>query len=245
METILRATALAAILVMSLGLLLQAVGRQFQPEGDSLLRGFKTRTLAMELIRDKTEVERILGVHNEWNRVVMRRVQLVDFAFIASYWLLFTLSGALLVESPIRYSTFLGIAASACATIAALCDVWEDVFILKLTSIDLSSTGDAVQSLIDACRHAAQTKWSLLFLAMPLLSPLFLFRTDWKSFSSILSFLAGILLAATGAVGLITLPRGGAIEMATRLMSLTLLILSVVLMSSATQPGAFLSRHSY
>ena len=234
METVVRVSALAAIVVLLVGLLLQAVASQFQPVGpDGLARGFKNRGLAMELARSTSEVERILGKTNSWNREVMRQLQVFDFAFIACYWLLFTLIAILLAQCRFSLAWPLAIGATICAGAAAVCDVWEDVFILKVTRVlDL----DAAQGLIDKCRHAAQWKWSLLFVAMLLLSSLFWHRADWRSLFGFVCGIAGLLLVATGAYGLISLPSDGYFEGAAKLMGLALLVLTIVLGWSAFQP---------
>lgn len=241
METVLRAAALAAVVVLLVGVLLKTVASQFQPvDPDGLLRDFKTRGLAMELVRAPAEVDRILGNQNNWNREVMTQQQFVDFAFIAAYWLLFVLSAVLLGQFKFEYAKYGAILVTICASAAAVCDVWEDVFILKL----VKATGaDPIQSWIDACRHFALGKWSLLFAAMLLLSPLFWWRPDWKTFTGFLFVVAGFLLVATGAaglIGLLSLSSGTAIEGATKLMGLSMLALTIILGWCAFQPARLL-----
>jgi hypothetical protein len=238
MDTIVRVGAVAAVVVLLIGLFLQLVGSRFQPVGhNELARGFKHRGLAMQLARSTAEVEKILGT-DPGNREVMRRVQAFDFAFIPSYWLLFTLSAVLLAQCRFAFATPLAILATICAAAAAVCDVWEDVFILKVT--DLANLAGA-QPLIDACRHASQWKWSLIFAAMLLLSPLFLFRTDLRSFLGFACAIAGLLLVVSGSYGLLSLPRGGAIEGAGGLMALAFAGLTIVLGWAWFQPELFLS----
>ncbi len=240
METVLDASAIAAVVAVLLGILLKMVASQFQPvHPDGFRQGFKTRGLAMELVRDPLDVELILGKENTWNREVMRQEQYVDFAFIASYWVLFLLTGLLLWGSHVPYAKLLAIVAVGCATVAAAFDIREDIFILKLTMADLVHPPKDLAGMIHSCRHAAIWKWSLLFAAMLSLSPL-LWYGHWKMGPSFFFCAAGILLAVAGLYGLLSLTADSAIEGATKLMGLTVFALTIILGWAAFQPERLL-----
>lgn len=239
METILRVTALAAVAVTALGLVLEAIAGQFHPvEPDGLFRAFTKRGLAMELASSPDEVRRILGEEqNLWNREVMRQQQAVDFMFIAAYWLLFTLSAVFLAQRQFPHADLAAVVATLLATAGAVCDVWENVFILKITKATLD---ESAQPLIDQCRTAALWKWRLLFLAMLLLSAVFLGRKDWSTLAGVWFWIPGVLMAVAGVWGLAALPFGGELERALKVMSLGLFTLVIVFVWCAFRPARFL-----
>jgi hypothetical protein len=219
MEIVVRASAVVAVALMVVAIVMESIKRGFLRSGRAKLdRGFTERGLAMELAQSPAEVELILagkgGDENEANREVMRSLQAADFVFIAAYWLLFTLAAVLLTERRFPFSTLVAVAATILATIAAVCDVWEDIFILKITRSVLDATA---QPLIDRCRTAALWKWNLLFLALILLSSLFLARSDWRTATGIALAIPGLLIAAAGVCGLVTVPSGAAVENAMKL----------------------------
>ena len=196
----------------------------------------------MELAQSPAEVELVFGDRDgekkQTNRQVMRRIQAADFAFIAAYWMLFTLAAVLLAERHFPLATTIAAAATVFATVAAACDVWEDVFIIKITQSALDASA---QTLIDHCRTAALWKWNLLFLAMILLSSLFLGRTDWRTLTGVALAIPGLLIAAAGLYGLVTLPSGGAVENAMKVMAAGLLALTIAFSWAAFDPDRFLA----
>jgi hypothetical protein len=242
MEIIVRVAAVAAIALLALGFVLQSISGKFEPPGPAkLVRNFTKRGLAMELAKSPAEVELVFGDQkggkNQNNRKVMRHIQAADFGFIAAYWMLFTLTAVLLAERHFPLATAVAAAATVFATIAAACDVWEDVFIIKITQSALDASA---QPLIDHCRTAALWKWNLLFLAMTLLSSLFLGRTDWRTLTGVALSIPGLLIAAAGIYGLVTLPSGGAVENAMKVMAAGLLALTIAFSWAAFEQDRFL-----
>src|SRR6185295_16624548 len=171
MDTVVRASAVAAVLALLLGIVLSVIGSKIKP-ARPLAQGFHNPGLAMELAQSAAEVKLILS-DSEDNRTALRWAQAVDFFFIASYWLLFTLSAVLLAQRQFPMAKWLAAAATVFAAGAAVADVWEDLYILKILD------DPTVQTLIDHCRTAALIKWNLIFLAMILLSTLFFGRGIW------------------------------------------------------------------
>jgi hypothetical protein len=210
-DIVIRVAAATTVALIVVALVLQSIKGGFQPPGlANLNRGFTDRGLAMQLARSPAEVQLILadqgGEQNAANRGVMRWLQVADFVFIAAYWLLFTLAAVLVTERRFPSSTLIAVAATIFASAAAVCDVWEDVFIVKITRSLLDAS---TQPLIDHCRTASLWKWSLLFLVMILLSSLFLGRSDWRTVTGAALTIPGLLIAVAGAWGLVTLSSGG------------------------------------
>jgi hypothetical protein len=171
-------------------------------EHDDLPRGFTSPVLAMQMARSMQEVEMIVGEPGHSDRSEMRDQQYMDFAFIAAYWLEFSLISVLLGRRSFRFAKALGLCAGLCATLAALLDVRENLAILKVLSASPTPENDP---LVHAVRHAAVPKWALLFVAMILLSFVFLGRRDWRLMSGLPFLGTGLLFMLTGSIGLIGL----------------------------------------
>jgi hypothetical protein len=148
------------------------------------------------------EVNAIVGGPGHRDRSVMRYQQHLDFAFIVAYWFLFLLVGVLLGRRRFPLAKALAFFSVACATLAAILDVRENLAILKVLKASPAPGNDA---LAQAVRASAVPKWALLFVAMALLSFAFLGRKDWRSRSSLILMLPGLLFLLTSAVGLLSL----------------------------------------
>jgi hypothetical protein len=241
MDIVVRAAAVAALVVLALGVTLYLNGSRFEPvQKGSLPGGFSGRGLAMELARSVSDVKAILHSSDrknyQNNRDVMSTQQHLDFPFIASYWLLFSLCAVLVSQRRFPYAGLIGAAAGFISTASALLDIREDIFILRIARANLDAS---VQPLIDQCRTAAVWKWGLLFLAMILLSALFIGRSDWNGGYRALA-IPGVLIALSGALGLVTLPFDGTVEKALAIMLLGFLALSAVLCWAAFETKQFL-----
>src|SRR5215210_2743540 len=171
-------------------------------EHDDLPRGFTSPVLAMQMARSMQEVEMIVGEPGHRDRSEMREQQYMDFVFIVAYWLEFSLISVLLWRRSFRFAKALGVFAGLCATLAALLDVRENLSILKVLS---TSPTPENNPLVHAVRHAAVPKWALLFVAMILLSLVFLGRRDWRLRSGLPFLGTGLLFILTGWIGLIGL----------------------------------------
>jgi hypothetical protein len=111
-----------------------------------------------------------------------------------------------------------GIIAGACGIGAAILDYMENAHIRALLETDLART---TQRMIDSTRYVSSGKWALSFIAIGLLSSLFLWRRDWI-------VLLGCLYALTALVGVIGLIYRPAIGWAFGLMGAGVLFVIVV-----------------
>jgi hypothetical protein len=198
-NAVVRLAAVMAVVVILIGVWMFCAA---EFEHDDLPRGFTSPVLAMELARSMEEVEMIVGEPGHSDRSEMREQQYMDFAFIAAYWLEFSLISILLWRRNFRFAKALGVFAGLCATLAALLDVRENLAILKVLSVSPTPENDP---LVLAVRHAAVPKWALLFVAMILLSFVFLGRRDWHQRSGLPFLVTGLLFILTGSIGLIGL----------------------------------------
>jgi hypothetical protein len=155
------------------------------------VRGITNPVLAMEVVRNVGEVDAILSDAPSPDREVMRLKQFADFGFIAAYATLFVLMSILLMPQ----GRSLAIAAAALGLIAAICDVIENVGILRIVDADLSHT---TQGMIEAIRYPSLIKWGLAALSIGLLGVL-LVRTG-RSGLRIIGVL-NLLAAALGLAG--------------------------------------------
>jgi hypothetical protein len=119
------------------------------------VRGIDNPVLAMEVVRDPSEVDAILSDAPSADREAMRLKQYADFGFIAGYACLFAAMAMLLGRA--------AYAAGAIGVIAAGFDVAENIFILRVVDTPLATL---TQAQIDAIRHASLAKWGLAALAL-------------------------------------------------------------------------------
>jgi hypothetical protein len=151
---------MAAVLNVAMIALLS--GRPSFSNASRPVRGISNPILAMEVVRNVAEVDAILSDAPSPDREVMRIKQYADFGFIASYAGLFVLMSILLV----REGPAIAISAAVAGIAAAICDVIENLGILRIVDVDLSHT---TQAMIDAIRYPSLIKWTLASLALGLL----------------------------------------------------------------------------
>jgi hypothetical protein len=145
-----------------------------QPE--PLPNGFHSPILALELARTAAEARQVIGQEiDDPRREKLSLDTWLDFLFIAGYWSLFLALSVTMLHSHVALLPWLGGAAALCATGAAVCDVVENVRILGLLNRRLPHTPTpAVTERAAAIYRAAVAKWSFTFMAVALLSLLFL-----------------------------------------------------------------------
>jgi hypothetical protein len=180
------------VAVLNLAMIAILSGRPYFSNASKPVRGITNPVLAMEVARNVTEVDSILGEAPSPDREVMRLKQFADFAFIGGYAALFVLMSMFLV--PQRRA--IAISAGVIGLIAAVLDVIENLGILRVVNTDLSHT---TQAMIDAVRYPSLAKWALVSLAMGLLSILL-----WKTHQTGLRIIAefDVLAAVLGLYGL-------------------------------------------
>ncbi len=151
-----------ALAVLNLAMIALLSGRPSFSNASRPVRGISNPILAMEVVRNVAEVDAILGDAPSPDREVMRIKQYADFGFICAYAGLFVLMSILLVGQ----GRAIAISAAVLGVAAALCDVIENLSILRILDVDLSHT---TQGMIDAIRYPSLTKWALASLALGLL----------------------------------------------------------------------------
>jgi hypothetical protein len=200
MNAVVRISAVVAVVVLTIGACMFAAS-DFKHR--SLPRGFESPVLAMEMARSMEEIKAIVGGPGHSDRSQMRSQQHMDFLFIVAYWSEFLLIGVLLWHRNFSLARLLALIAWSCATLAAGLDVRENVGILGVLSAPPTPEHDP---LVQAVRFAATSKWLLLFVAMILLSFVFIRRRDKRGGNGItdriIFFLPGLFCLATGVVGL-------------------------------------------
>jgi hypothetical protein len=154
-----------ALAVLNLAIIALISGRPSFSNASRPVRGISNPILAMEVVRNVAEVDAILGEAPSPDREVMRIKQYADFGFIGGYAALFVLMSILLAGQ----GRAIAISAAALGIAAALCDVLENLGILRIVDVDLSHT---TQAMIDSIRYPSLIKWALASLALGLLGVL-------------------------------------------------------------------------
>jgi hypothetical protein len=193
----------------------------------------KNPVLALELVKSKAEIEMTLGEDSDPSNQTMREMQrqgLKDdsFVFIPFYWLLIMAMSWLLTRRQIDGALWMGIAAAACVTGAAIFDYMENSGMRKALDTSIANTTD---QMAHAIRNPSLAKWALIFIAMALLSGLF-WRQNWLSAIAVIYLMIGF-------VGLVGLIYHQAIEWA-----FTLMLISIILIAAlfTIWPKQFLDR---
>jgi hypothetical protein len=154
--------SIGVVAVLNLAMIALISGRPFFSNASRPVRGISNPILAMEVVRNVAEVDAILGDAPSPDREVMRIKQYADFGFIGGYAGLFVLMSIFLMGQ----GRAVAISAAVLGLAAALCDVLENLDILRILDVDLSHT---TQAMIDAVRYPSLIKWTLASLALGLL----------------------------------------------------------------------------
>jgi hypothetical protein len=153
--------------VLNLAMIAILVGRPYFSNASRPVRGITNPVLAMEVARNVSEVDAILGDAPSPDREAMRIKQYADFGFICTYASLYVVMSLLLM----REGRAVAISAAVLGVLAAIFDVIENLGILRIVNTDLAHT---TQAMIDAVRYPSLTKWALASIALGLLAILFL-----------------------------------------------------------------------
>jgi hypothetical protein len=203
-----RALGIAYCLLLLLGVVFSLLSSsQSRARSDAppakLPHGLSKPMLALELARTVDDVEQIVGDQGDPRRAKMLALLRTDtFGFIPTYWLYFLSLSWLLAHRSIPYSFWFGVAVAVCATAAALFDLAENHYIRVTLETPLSQTAaDTVRGIY----RSSLIKWLLIFVALALLSRLFLERGD-------LLVIIGILFLITSVLGFVGLRHNPAIE---------------------------------
>lgn len=183
-----------------------------------LPHGLSKPMLALEFVRSVNDVQQIVGDQGDQRRAQMLALLRIDtFGFIPTYWLFFLSLSWLLAHRSISHSFWFGVTVAVCATAAALFDLAENHYIRVALETPLTQTAaDTVAGIY----RSALIKWLLIFVALALLSRLFLERGD-------LLVVIGILFLITSLLGFLGLRHNPAIEWSYYPLLLTLICVAV------------------
>lgn len=153
-------------------------------------RGISNPVVALEVALNVDEVDTILSDAPSPDREAMRLKTYIDFGFIVAYVGLFLAVARM-------FGDRIGLAAAATGTLAGICDVIENLGILRVVNVDLHHT---TQAMIDMIRIPSLIKWALVWITLALLATRFWRMGHWsKRALAILNFAA----AALGIYGLL------------------------------------------
>lgn len=170
---------------------------------DKFPHGLSQPMLALEFARTPDDIEKTVGAQGDLRRARMLALLRTDtFGLIPTYWLFFLSLSWLLAHRSISKSVWFGLAVAVCATGAALFDFAENHYIRIALETSLPQTAAAT---VNGIYWSALIKWLLIFVALALLSRLFLGRSDWLS-------ILGILFLVTSLLGFLGLFHNPAIE---------------------------------
>lgn len=202
---LIRAIGVISLLFVAIGVWMEIVDRGFTPvtgEPATLPGNFKRRFGAMEFVRSRNDIEKVIGELGDpirqQDRDTMGYKLGLDFLFVAAYTLLFIALGVLLAVRPSAWAFWVGIIAAGCGTAAAVADVVENIRILRVLDLPLAQT---VDEMAQGIRQAAMVKWFLSFLTIAMLSSAFFLPGRWISWPSLI----GLFFAASALWGLFNL----------------------------------------
>jgi hypothetical protein len=161
-----------ALAVLCLAIVILMAGKPAFTNASLPVRGIHDPGIALQVARNVDEVDSILGEAPSADREVMRLKQYLDFAFIAAYVSLAVVMAWVLA----RRMPLAAVALLVCTAAAAIFDILENLAILRLLPLELSQT---TQPVIDAIRVPSAVKWSLISLALVLLSIFFFESRRW------------------------------------------------------------------
>jgi hypothetical protein len=179
----------------------------------------KMSMMTLELPEKLEDIKNSVGDLGDERRAFMLKALAQDsLLFIPSYTFFFLAMSWMLTQRHFSWALWLGVIAGACGLGAALLDYMENAHIRVLLETGLAQT---TQQMIDGTRYVSLCKWALSFIAIGLLSWLFLWRRD-------LIVLLGGLYTLTALVGLIGLIYRPAVGWAFGLMGAGTLLVIVV-----------------
>jgi hypothetical protein len=185
----------------------------------------------MELARSPDEVRNLLREPmGQINREVMRKQIQIDWYFIGTYWLLFSILGCVLARCRSLLAAGAGVMVILGAFAAAQWDIYENLGILLVLDTRAS---DWSPTMLANVRNASLVKWGLLALVEAGLAFLFARygRIEW--FPRIFTAAAALACGVASLLGVIGLFWNAAITWSTFALSIGLLAALPVLLFSS------------
>lgn len=158
-----------------------------QMKAQGLPDGYLNPVLALELVKDGPDIEKIVKAESGKAAKFLKRSTYKDFGFIFVYALSFISLSLLLSQMNLGWMRYIGWLAAACAALAAILDLVEDRGMLRAIA------GEASDSLANSIRYPSLAKWGLLFIFALLVGLLLLARRDVFVIPAVFLFVAAIL----------------------------------------------------
>jgi hypothetical protein len=158
-----------------------------QMKAQGLPDGHLNPVLALELVKDGPDIEKIVKAESGKAAKFLKRSTYKDFGFIFVYALSFISLSLLLSQMNSGWMRYIGWLAAACAALAAILDLVEDRGMLRAIA------GEASDSLANSIRYPSLAKWGLLFIFALLVGLLLLARRDVFVIPAVFLFVAAIL----------------------------------------------------
>ncbi len=157
---------------------------------------FETQStiLAAEFASTPEEIIAVLGSDRRYSKPIETQVYL-DFPFIACYVALFVLIAISLKTYDVPGARWLAYISIVAAVAAGLCDIGENLSILKTAGVPATNT-----SIV---RWFSIPKWSLVFLVVTIESVVFFFWPRLNLWWRLAACVVGIFLLFVGASGLL------------------------------------------
>lgn len=188
----LRAFAAILLLLVVALVILSLAGEKSRPQAPDGTK-YQMSMMPLELPEKLDDIRNSVGDLGDARRTFMlKKLTLDSLFFIPSYTFFFLGMSWLLTQRRFSWALWLGMIAGACGIGAAILDYMENAHIRTFLEKGLAQT---TQQMIDSARYVSLCKWALSFIAIGLLSTLFLWRRDWI-------ILPGGLFALTAIIGL-------------------------------------------
>jgi hypothetical protein len=165
-----------------------------QMKSPGLPGGYSSPVLALELAANGRDIDAINCFESGKAKEFIKKQLSKDFGYIAIYVVFFSCMALLITELSPDWSKYLSLSAVACAVMAGVFDVIENLRMLKATS---TPVGAATDSLANSIRYPSLVKWALLFVCC-LLIGLTLSRVSGWLLITGLAFLLAALLGLSG-----------------------------------------------
>jgi hypothetical protein len=160
-----RTIGVLALLVVLVAVSMMLVELGYQKPRDDL--GFRNRGTALQFVVDASGISKILGPDASVNRPILRKVILIDFAFILGYVSLFIAISVLLFRRNCPWARYLALMALVTGVTAAAFDVRENIAMLKVLDCFPCDPGPF---LINTINDSALAKWCTSFVTIGLLA---------------------------------------------------------------------------
>ncbi len=180
-------------LLVVLGVLGTLINREIPPRID-LPFELTSTALAAQFASTPMEVNEVISADRSYAQAVKRQ-QWLDFGFIPAYVAVLVILGLALKSYDVPGARWLAWVAVFCAVAAGLCDVAENITIMKVVS--------SPTPLSSSVRWFSLPKWTLVFLVLTIESLLFFFWPALKLVGRISAVIVGGLFLFAGSSGLL------------------------------------------